>query len=204
MKFDIINEINEAIKSIQDTSFRIRICALNSQISISNITLESGHFSALGTIASELINISEQFEKKSNELFHILYDSIQLATKERKLIRNLTLHEKFLVSSRSNENQMQIKDISDTIHWKYDSELKKMEDNFIEKYLSLKKIVTEAIKLCKYSKPIVFSVKVESVYVGKQLDVFAQLAEELSSSILKIETHLKNIQALNQELQKIG
>ena len=51
MKFDIINEINEAIKSIKDTSFQIRLCALNSQISVSNITSEIGKTSGLSTIS---------------------------------------------------------------------------------------------------------------------------------------------------------
>ena len=95
MKFDIINEINEAIKSIKDTSFQIRLCALNSQISVSNITSEIGKTSGLSTISEELIHISNLLEKKANQLFLILHESIHLSTTERKLARNHSLQNKF-------------------------------------------------------------------------------------------------------------
>lgn len=202
MKFDIINEINEAIKSIRETSFRIRLCALNSQISVSNITSENGKTSGFSTISKELIHISSLLEEKANELFLILHESIQLSTKERKLARSQSLQNKFFHDYSSRENQkFDLNEIEFSISSKYNSELENIRTKFLTRFESLKSIVKEANKLCKYSKPIVFSVKIESAYVGENIEVFTQLADELANSITKIEIKLIQIENLNLELQ---
>ena len=178
MKFDIINEINEAIKSIKDTSFQIRLCALNSQISVSNITSEIGKTSGLSTISEELIHISNLLEKKANQLFLILHESIH----------------------RDNQ-KFNLREIESYISSKYNDELENIRAKISTRFESLKPIIQEANKLCKYAKPIVFSVKIESAYLGENIKVFTQLAEELANSIVKIEMELKQIQNLNIELQ---
>lgn len=202
MKFDIINEINECIKTIKDTSFRIRLCALNSQITISNIINENGKTSGFSSISGELIHLSGLLENKANELFLILHESIQLSTRERKLARNQSLQNKFFSEySQNTDSKFDLKEIESAIFFKYNAERNNIKDNFANRFNSLKAIVLEASKLCKYSKPIVFSVKIESAYIGESLDVFTQLADELAESIGKIETELKQIQTLNLEMQ---
>lgn len=202
MKFDIINEINEAIKSIKDTSFQIRLCALNSQISVSNITSEIGKTSGLSTISEELIHISNLLEKKANQLFLILHESIHLSTTERKLARNHSLQNKFFQDYSNRDNQkFNLREIESYISSKYNDELENIRAKISTRFESLKPIIQEANKLCKYAKPIVFSVKIESAYLGENIKVFTQLAEELANSIVKIEMELKQIQNLNIELQ---
>lgn len=204
-KFDIINEINESIKIIQETSFRIRLYALNSQIAILSISFGIEKNSGFSAISSELINISKDFEHKAEDLFHILYESIQLITKERKLLRNRIFHEKILNSNKSNANNIKFNsdEISNRIFIKSNNELNKITSKFTNNNIKLKKIVIEAGKLCKYSKPIIFSVKIESAYLGKHLKVFTQLADELTESITKIESELKEIQIKNILLQNL-
>ena len=66
--------MNETIKSIKYASYLIRLCTLNSQIAISNISYTQ-KISRVHSISVELIRISSLIEKKTNQLFEIMFVS---------------------------------------------------------------------------------------------------------------------------------
>ena len=172
MIFETVNEINEAIKAINYASYLIRLCALNSQISIARISYNTKKSTGFTPISVELIRISALIEEKASQLFLIMFESLRIITEEAKFSRNKALQEKFFREYKSQFGERK----------------------------SFRSIIKETIKLCKNSRPIVFSVKIESVYIENHQAAFDELSVELSNFISKIESILKKIELLNLEL----
>ena len=180
MIFETVNEINEAIKAINYASYLIRLCALNSQISIARISYHTKKSTGFTPISVELIRISALIEEKASQLFLIMFESLRIITEEAKVSRNKALQEK--------------------IFFQYDEKVDELKKSFHIQFTSFRSIIKETIKLCKNSRPIVFSVKIESVYIENHQAAFDELSVELSNFISKIESILKKIELLNLEL----
>lgn len=201
MIFETVNEINEAIKSINYASYLIRLIALNSQIAISKISFHTKKPAGFTPIAVELIKISSLIEFKANELFKIMYDSLQIITESQKIARNQSFQEKFFLESRKqNVIKYNFEMLENKILSQYNGKRDEFNEHFHIQFQSFQKIIKETIKLCKNTRPIVFSVKIESVYVEGNEGVFDELSNELSNFISKIESLLKKIDELNQNL----
>jgi hypothetical protein len=101
MIFETVNEINEAIKAINYASYLIRLCALNSQISIARISYHTKKSTGFTPISVELIRISALIEEKASQLFLIMFESLRIITEEAKVSRNKALQEKFFREYKS-------------------------------------------------------------------------------------------------------
>ena len=202
MIFSTVNEMNEAIKSIKYASYLIRLCALNSQIAISNISFHTKKSAGFTPISVELIRISSLIEEKANQLFEIMFVSLKMITEDQKIRRNKALQEKFFIqyNSLSDNKKFDFSDLEKNIFYNYDSKILELKKNFHLQFNNFRSIIKETIKLCKNSRPIVFSVKIESVYIEDQQGLFDELSVELSNFISQIESLLKKIEELNVEL----
>ena len=180
MIFETVNEINEAIKAINYASYLIRLCALNSQISIARISYHTKKSTGFTPISVELIRITE----------------------EAKVSRNKALQEKFFREYKSEfgERKFELTHLEKKIFFQYDEKVDELKKSFHIQFTSFRSIIKETIKLCKNSRPIVFSVKIESVYIENHQAAFDELSVELSNFISKIESILKKIELLNLEL----
>ena len=202
MIFETVNEINEAIKAINYASYLIRLCALNSQISIARISYHTKKSTGFTPISVELIRISALIEEKASQLFLIMFESLRIITEEAKVSRNKALHEKFFreYKSQFGERKFELSHLEKKIFSQYDEKVDELKKSFHIQFTSFRSIIKETIKLCKNSRPIVFSVKIESVYIENHQAAFDELSVELSNFISKIESILKKIELLNLEL----
>ncbi|HRG47536.1 MAG TPA: hypothetical protein PLX69_19640 [Leptospiraceae bacterium] len=202
MIFETVNEINEAIKAINYASYLIRLCALNSQISIARISYNTKKSTGFTPISVELIRISALIEEKASQLFLIMFESLRIITEEAKVSRNKALQEKFFreYKSQFGERKFELSHLEKKIFSQYDEKVDELKKSFHIQFTSFRSIIKETIKLCKNSRPIVFSVKIESVYIENHQAAFDELSVELSNFISKIESILKKIELLNLEL----
>lgn len=202
MIFEKVNEINEAIKSINYASYLIRLCALNSQIAIAKISFDTKKAAGFNPISVELIRISSLIEDKANQLFLIMFESLRIITEDQKVHRNKKLQEKFFreYNSKLSERKFDFTNLEKKVFSNYDGRVSELKMNFHKEFNSFRAIIKETIKLCKNSRPIVFSVKIESVYIENHKDVFDELSVELSNFITQIETILKRIEHMNLDL----
>ncbi len=202
MIFETVNEINEAIKAINYASYLIRLCALNSQISIARISYHTKKSTGFTPISVELIRISALIEEKASQLFLIMFESLRIITEEAKVSRNKALQEKFFREYKSEfgERKFELTHLEKKIFFQYDEKVDELKKSFHIQFTSFRSIIRETIKLCKNSRPIVFSVKIESVYIENHQAAFDELSVELSNFISKIESILKKIELLNLEL----
>ena len=202
MIFETVNEINEAIKAINYASYLIRLCALNSQISIARISYNTKKSTGFTPISVELIRISALIEEKASQLFLIMFESLRIITEEAKVSRNKALQEKFFreYKSQFGERKFDLSHLEKKIFSQYDEKVDELKKSFHIQFSSFRSIIKETIKLCKNSRPIVFSVKIESVYIENHQAAFDELSVELSNFISKIESILKKIELLNLEL----
>ncbi|MBK7057149.1 MAG: hypothetical protein KBF99_20685 [Leptospiraceae bacterium] len=202
MIFETVNEINEAIKAINYASYLIRLCALNSQISIARISYNTKKSTGFTPISVELIRISALIEEKASQLFLIMFESLRIITEEAKFSRNKALQEKFFreYKSQFGERKFDLTHLEKKIFSQYDEKVDELKKSFHIQFTSFRSIIKETIKLCKNSRPIVFSVKIESVYIENHQAAFDELSVELSNFISKIESILKKIELLNLEL----
>ncbi|HNN81267.1 MAG TPA: hypothetical protein PKL30_20430, partial [Leptospiraceae bacterium] len=167
----------------------------------SSISFHSQKSAGFTPISKELIHISSLIETKANDLFQIMFKSLRTITESQKIARNQSLQKKFFqdYNKRSDRNY-DLTHLENKILSDYNNKRDKLKEDFQIQFQSFQKIIRETIKLCKNTRPIVFSVKIESVYIEGNEGAFDELSKELSDFISKIEDLLKRIENLNQRL----
>lgn len=192
MDFQVINEANEAIKKINELSFKIRLRANNSLITIRNF--KSDNVFGFAPISFELINFSHVIEKKAEDLFELVYRALRIITEDLKMKKNLKLQEKYL-KSHPNERESFLR-FEKELFLKYKQEEENHQKELQTYMVKLLNLSHETLKICKNSKPIIISVKIESAYIGHHIELFSQMADDLSNFIHDIESMLLKIQSL--------
>ena len=132
MIFETVNEINEAIKAINYASYLIRLCALNSQISIARINYNTKKSTGFTPISVELIRISALIEEKASQLFLIMFESLRIITEEAKFSRNKALQEKFFreYKSQFGERKFDLTHLEKKIFSQYDEKVDELKKSF--------------------------------------------------------------------------
>lgn len=186
-----IVDINESIKTITELSFKIRLRALNSLVSVSK---NNESISGFRAISFELIEFSNSMERKASHLRGIIHNILVLYTNQKKIIKNIKIIER-LGNSHGSGNEFRkssiVKIISDRNTEHYDSLNKEIQENINNLFKSTR----EFIKICLQGNSIAILAKIESAYMKENKGIYIKLAEDVESFLRDTTNSLKHISA---------
>lgn len=194
LNYNSIIELNESIKEISFLSFKIRLKALNSLISIAR--LESSESIGFSAVSFELIHFSKKMEEQAQILNSLIYEVLLYSTQLKRLEKKIYLiHKAVDAIEKANHKDMQ-----------NFFQKKEAEQNSLKQIIPLKielilKKVLETTKFCKNGTFIAMCTKIESAYIHTNKMFYSQLAEEITNSLKNMEDALNNIfKIFNEEV----
>ena len=188
--FDAIIQLNESIKEVNYLSFRIRLKALNSLISISR--LDKKEAIGFNAVSFELIDFSKKIEEQAILLRKLIYDIILHFTFQKKAEKKISLL-KNTQAKLSQETQK----LNSLILSKIDSY--NLEEKQIREMLEMIiQQLKDTLKISKKGSFISICTKIETAYLKNIEGMYSQLAEEVSTSLKNLdEILLKIYKSLN-------
>ncbi len=187
--YPILVEIYESIKNINDLSFKIRLRALNSLVSVSR---DIGTVTGFKAISFELIKYSDLMEAESAKLRELIHKILVAHTFQKKIDRTVRFIQRIEVHKEVEDQKFYKSDL-DSIFLENQKRHSSLDRNIYESIQLLMKFTKEFFKICMKGNSIAVLAKIESAYMKEQRDVYMKLAEDVERFLAETMIALKNI-----------
>lgn len=187
--YPILVEIYESIKNINDLSFKIRLRALNSLVSVSR---DIGTVTGFRAISFELIRYSDLMESESSKLRELIHKILVAHTFQKKIDRTVRFIRRIEIHTNAEDQKFYKSDL-DSIFLDNERKHLSLNENIYESIQLLMKFTKEFFKICMKGNSIAVLAKIESAYMKEQREVYMKLAEDVERFLAETMASLKNI-----------
>lgn len=174
--YQTIIDLSQAIKKIQDESFKIKLRSINSIIGLKRNRDDMSGFAA---VSIDLIAFSNQMNEQAESLASKVNMILVASTHLKRIDRRANLIER--AKSGSDFTQKLLNTKKDWVSISQQS------------FLEIERQITKAMRICKLGNVIVIFSKIEATYMSSDSDIYAKLSEDVGDAIDSIIESFEDI-----------